>query len=200
MALTDSEIQSLRFHLGYGNLDVGASPYTPDGFQSLFDDVIAPNLESVATTTASTSTTAGASATVTVGAITGIAAWAQVIVDVGDDAEVVAVRSVSGLTFTATFAKTHTQPYPVAVNSGEARLRLLLWQADKAWQTMQSSSITQSAGLKQLGQGEIEWFPDGSILSDTKSHYMAIVSSIAQLVRVDSAWPKAKRGGALEVY
>lgn len=199
MALTDSEIQALRFHLGYGNIDIGAYPYTPDGFSYLFEQVIAPNLDVVASTTATTTTTAGASATVTVGAITSIAAWTQVIVDVGDDAEIVVVRSVSGLTFTAYFAKAHVNPYPVAVSSGEARLRYLLWQADKAWQTLQSSGITKTAGLKQLGQGEIEWFPDGSVLTDTRAHYDSIVDSIASLVRV-APIRKSRRRGQLEVY
>lgn len=200
MALTDSEIQALRFHLGYGNIDVGAYPYTPDGFQYLFESVIAPNLEVVASTTATTSATAGATTTVTVGSIASIAAWTQLIVDVGDDAEVVAVRATSGLTFTAYFAKAHTQPYPVAVSSGEARLRYLLWQADKAWQTLQSSGITKTAGLKQLGQGEIEWFPNGSVLTDTRAHYDSIVESISNLVRVEPARRKPSRGGSLEVY
>jgi hypothetical protein len=200
MALTDSEIHALRFHLGYGNVDVGAYPYTPDNFQYLFESVIAPNLETVASTTASTSTTAGASTTVTVGSLTSIAAWTQLIVDVGDDAEIVVARSTSGSTFTAYFTKAHTQPYPVAVSSGESRLRYLLWQADKAWQTLQSSTITGSAGLRQLGKGEIEWFPGGALLADTTAHYESIADSISALVRVRRLSHKRRSGGALEVY
>lgn len=184
MALTDSEIQSLRFHLGYGNQDQ-ETPYTEDGFQAIFEQVIAPGLQTAASTTASTAVTAGTTTTVTVAAITDIVARAQLVVDVGEDAEVVYVKSVSGLTFTAKFVNAHpASGYPVAVMSGESRLRFLLAKADAAFERLTSGAITKTAGLKQLGKGEIEWFPGGAVLADVRKHYTAICDQIAALVAV----------------
>ena len=202
MSLSDSEVQSLRFHLGYGNVNgPDAYPYTPDGFQELFA-VIAPAIQTAAETTASTAVTAGSTTTVTVASITDIAARTELVIDVADDAEVVIVKSVSGSTFTAAFAKSHpASGYPVAIMSGEARLRMLLWDAGAAWKKAQSSSITKTAGLKQLGRGEIEWFPNGSVLSDTMDHYRSIVWSISALVRVRPAWADEDcRGVTLSAY
>lgn len=185
MALSDAEVQSLRFHLGYGNVTVGAYPYTPDGFLELFEQVIAPNLAAGDDTSASTTVVAGSVTTVTVLSLTGIEARGRVVVDVGSDAEIVDVKATSGLTFTARFAKDHSGTYPISTLSGESRLRLLLADADKVWQTLQSEDITGTAGLKQLGQGEIEWFPGGGVLSETLKHYRSVQSSISSLVRVD---------------
>jgi hypothetical protein len=184
MALTDSEIQSLRFHLCYGNQDQ-ETPYTEDGFQAIFEQVIAPGLQTAASTTGSTTVTAGGTTTVTVASISDIVARAQLIVDVGDDAEVVYVKSVAGSTFTAKFANAHpASGYPVALMSGEARLRYLLAKADTAFERLTSAAITKTAGLKQLGKGEIEWFPGGAVLSDVRKHYHAICDQIASLVAV----------------
>ena len=52
--LTTAEIENLRFHLGYGNLQVGAYPYTPDGFFELFTNVIKPYLSDAEATSATT--------------------------------------------------------------------------------------------------------------------------------------------------
>lgn len=184
MSLSDTEIQSLRFHLGYGNISANAYPYTPDGFLELFASVVAPNLQSGFATTTSTAVATVGVASITVAAIGTIAARTRLVVDVGEDAEIVDVKNVSGLVVTARFAKEHAGTYPVSELSGESRLRLLLADADKAWQTAQSSDITGTAGLKQLGKGEIEWFPGGQVLAETNAHYCSIQDSIAALVRV----------------
>lgn len=201
MPLSDVEVQSLRFHLGYGNIAVGAYPYTPDGFLELFESVVAPNLETGNDTTSATSVTADTVTTITVGAITGITARAQLIVDTGTDEEIVSVKSVSGLTVTARFAKAHSGTYPISTLSGESRLRRLLADADKVWATLQSADITGTAGLKQLGQGEIEWFPGGTVLTETQAHYRSIQQSISSLVRVEVAQTQTSgRDVALSAY
>ena len=124
---------------------------------------------------------------ITLASVTGIAAYTRLVIDVGDDAEIVTVRSVSGSAVTATFAKAHTQPYPVAIESGTAVLRTLLHSADAAYDRLRSSSITKTAGLKQLGKGEIEWFEGGYVLRDTLAHYRSIQQQISDLVRVSIA-------------
>lgn len=186
MALSDSEIESLRYHLGYGNIGLGVSMYTPDGFKELFDQIIAPYLTGDTETTATTSIVAGTSATVTPVSMTGIVPYAKLVIDVGDDVELVMVRSVSVSAFTAKFAKAHPSTgYPVALMGGHARLRLLLNQADNAWQAMQDPSVGATAGLKQVDKGDVEWFQGFQVLKDRLKHYQAIVGQIASLVRVE---------------
>jgi hypothetical protein len=184
VAVTDDEIESLRFHLSYGNLSEDG-PYTPDGFQAVFYQVIQPNLTTGAMTTASGSATAGISS-VTVADITGIAAQTRLVVDVGDAAEVVVVRSVGASAFTAQFAADHTAPFPVAVMSGEARLRLLLHRADATWRATQAADIGASAGLKRI-EGDVEWFPGGNTLQGRQKAYRAVVGELSRLVRVAPA-------------
>lgn len=186
MALSTSEIESLRAHLAYGNVNVGAYPNSPDGFLDLFTNVIGPNLSAGTETTATTAIAAGSTTTVTPVSMTGIAVNVRLIVDVGDLAEFVTVKSLpSASTFSAVFAHSHPATgYPIATVSGVSRLRMLLHSADKAWNTLQSSRITGTAGIKQLGKGEIEYFEGGAVYSQTLQHYKGIVANISQLVRV----------------
>jgi len=192
--LTTAEVESLRFHLGYGQIGIGGYPYTPDGFYELFHGVIEPNLTSGEETSSTTAIVAGA-ATVTPLAMTGIAVHTQLVIDVGDLAEIVVVKSVTGSTFTAVFAFAHPATgYPIAVLSGVSRLRMLLWLADKAWGLIQSGSSTSSSstllggGLKSVD--EISWYPSGSTMTTMEawvSNYRNIQALISSLVRVPIA-------------
>ncbi len=197
MAVSDDEIESLRFHLGYGNLSEDG-PYTADGFRAVFYQVIQPNLTTGAETTATTSVGAAGLATVTVGALTGIAANARLLVDVGDAMEIVVVRATGVLAFTAAFAAEHTQPYPVAAIGGQQRLRILLHRADAAWQAFSSSDVGDVAGLKRI-EGDVEWFPGGNTLKERKASYESIVEELAFLCRVESRRGH-KRCSQLEAY
>lgn len=191
MALTDSEIQSLRRHLGYGNIDIGAYPNTPDGFLELFEQVVAPNLQT-GPQTSSTSAVSVGIATVTPADMSGIVPNARLIIDTGDDAEIVDVKAVSVTDFVARFTKAHdSSGYPIAVVSGESMLRYLLRSADIAWEKLQSPTISRTAGLKSVGKGEVEWFQGGWVLRDTLAHYRSICTQISDLVRV-----KPRRSGS----
>lgn len=185
MALSDAEVESLRFHLGYGNIGLGAYPSTPDGFLELFRDVVAPNLTGGVETTATTDIAAGAAVQVTPASMTGIVVHAKLVIDVADATELITVRSVTGTTFTAVFANDHPSTgYPIALLDGHSRLRLLLNQAEKAWQAMTEPSIGDTAGLKQLDKGDIEWFEGFQVLKDRLSHYRSICDELVKLVRV----------------
>lgn len=203
MAVSDSEIEAVRVHLSYGGV-ISASPYTPDGFYETFHQVVQPSLYEGESTTIALAIAAG-TVTVTPASMTGITAHKRLVIDVGNEYEVVAVRSVTSTTFSASFAKAHAAACPVQVESAVTRLRTLLWSADKAWQTLLSAGITQTAGIKQLGQGEIEWFPGGQVLQDTVNHYKAIVSQLGALVQVQPAWEvggggRSGRVSRLEAY
>lgn len=185
MTLSSSEVESIRFHLGYGNIGLGVSMYTPDGFKELFDQIIAPYLTGDTETTATTAIVAGTNTTVTPVSMTGIVPYAKLVIDVGDDVELVMVRSVTVSSFTAKFTKAHpASGYPIALMGGHARVRLLLNQADVAWQSMQDASIGATAGLQSVDKNDVVWFGGFQVLKDRLKHYYAIVDQLSSLVRV----------------
>jgi hypothetical protein len=185
MALTAGEVEALRRHLQYGNIGVGAYPNTPDGFYEVFYDVISPYLSTGTETSATTAIAANTTTTVTPASMTGIAVYGRLVVDADEAAEVVTVKAVTASTFVAAFKKAHAASgYPIATDSGVARLRLLLNDADKAFATMTGSTITSSAGLKSVGRGAVEWFGAGAVLSAVQQQYRAILDQIASLVQV----------------
>lgn len=201
MTLSAAEIDDVRRHLGYGNISVGAEPYTPDGFQAVFEQVVSPNLSTGNETTANTAVTAATTTTITVVDATGIVSYGKLIVDTAEQAEIVQVKVVSGTSVTAYFNKAHTGTYPVATDSGKARLRLLLFDADAAWRAATDLTVGATAGLKQVDKGDVEWFEGFQVLSDRISHYKSIVSQISSLVQVPPQWASMQRARTtLEAY
>jgi hypothetical protein len=200
MALSTEEIESLRFHLGYGNIGAMGAPYTPDNFLELFTQVISPNLSTGTETSATTVVTAGTTATVTPVAMTGISSYVTLVVDVGEEAEVIIVKATTATTFAAKFEKAHTSAgYPVATMSGTARLRMLLWDADAAWKVLNSKGVISRAGIKVVD--EIEFFGDGAFMQERVSQYTNIVTSISALVQVAPKWAENSRvSSRLEAY
>jgi hypothetical protein len=197
MTLSAEEIENLRFHLGYGNISVGGYPYTPDGFIEIFRDVISPFLTGAAETSATTQVDAGSVAAITPASMAGIVQWARVVVDGGDDAEIVVVKAVTQTTFTARFAKAHAMGgYPIALLGGKARLRLLLHDADKAWQAMTSQDVGDTAGVRQVDKGDVVMFDGNSVMRGRLRHYLSIVDQIARLVRIR---PTGSDGGSVSV-
>lgn len=195
MALVDAEIQSLRFHLGYGNVSTGAYPYVSDGWHEVFESVISPNLQDGAETTSATAVTAGSTTTITVASGTDLVSNARLVIDVGDNAEIVVARNVSGVSVTAYFVNAHTGTYPVALMSGIARLRMMLHAADKAWTHLQSSGLSTGAGVKKVD--EVEFFDPRSggksaQLAGARAHYESIVGDISSLVRVEPRWARER--------
>jgi len=203
MALTAQEIEQARYHLGYGNLAVGAYPWTPDGFMELFQNVIGPYLTTAAETRATTAidcASGPAVVVVTPAAMTDIAANVRLVVDVGDEAEVVVVKATTSTTFTARFTVSHTTAgYPIAIESGVARLRLLLHQADRAHAALTGPTVGAQGGVQSVDRGEVVWFGPTAVLASTLSQYRSIVASISSLLRV----PPVSLGaghGRLEAY
>jgi hypothetical protein len=201
--LTTAEVENLRFHLGYGNLQVGAYPWTPDGFMELFTNVIALYLSTGAETSATTVVDASAGPVIVVVTpldMTGIAPNVRLLVDNGDDTEFVIVKTASSTTFTARFALSHGAGYPVAVETGTSRLRYLLHQADRVHAALMSPTITATAGLKQLDKGEVEWFGPTAVLKSVWTQYQTIVGQISRLVRVAPVGQQQGPTTALEAY
>jgi hypothetical protein len=184
MALTDSEVESLRFFLGWGNLNVRAYPYTPDGWWEALYGVVRENLTEGAETTASVAIAAAGIVTVTPTSMTDIVTHARLVIDVGDDEETVTVRATTATTFSARFALAHAAPFAICVESGVTRCRQLLAKAYAVLSTIVGSKITSSAGLKMVGQGEVEWFGPSAVLTATGSQLDAIRRELSSLVRI----------------
>jgi hypothetical protein len=211
--LTREETESVRFHLGYGNLQVGAYPWTPDGFFELFTNVLAVYLSDGLVTSSTTSisvasgpavvvvTPAAMSGTLGDGTTSSITAGQRLIVDCDDDAEIVVVKAVTATTFSARFAKTHTSDgYPVAVESGTARLRYLLHRADRVHEQAMGSMISAVAGIQSVDKGEVVYFGRSGILKATFDQYAAIVAEMASLLRVPPVQIGGGGGARMEAY
>jgi len=172
MALLDSELARIKWHLGFNLLDVGAVPYI--GVAAIFEQVIQPYLAGGATTTSATAVVVASAptpVTLTLASATGFSLLDPVIIDVDSRQERATVQRVNGSTITVLLSLAHTGTYPVTVEGGESIVRDILKKCDTAW-TAYSEAIS-SAGIKQLGQGELEYFPEGrgssGLLSSTRN-------------------------------
>ncbi len=186
MTLSTAEIESVRFHLGYGNVAVGALPYTDDGYWSVFDQLVSVYLGTGTETSSTTAITAGSTTTVTPAAMTDIVVYGQLVVDTAEQAECVTVKAVTLTTFTAYFAKSHSS-YPISTMCGKARLRLLLHDADIAWRALGMASVGSAGGLKSVDKGDVVWQDNASAnpaVAGRMAQYAAICRSISALVRV----------------
>lgn len=194
MTISESETASLKFHLGYGSIGVDAEPYVD--FYALFEQTIAPNLTGGAETSIASAIIAGV-AIVTPASMTGIVSHARLVVDAGTDVEAVTVKSVTASTFTARFTRPHAAGCPVAVMGGVARLRMLLQQADTAFEALQDPSGA-TAGLSSVDKGDVVFQPRGAVLRDRLRHYQSIQSQLGSLCRVTPR--NSSSGSVLSVY
>lgn len=164
MAILPSELDLIRFELGFNTLTTGAEPYI--GIAAVFSQVIQPYLRSGLITTSTTSVTAASTptlVTLTLAAVTGvntqgtavsIVAGDRFVIDVDASQESATVHSVSGLTVSVALSLAHSGTYSVTVESGEAILRGILRQCRAV--TMKLESASGSAGIKKVD--EIEFF------------------------------------------
>lgn len=184
MALTDAEVESLRFLLGWSNLGIRAYPFTSDLWWESMYGVVRPSLTEGAETTASVAIATAGVFTVTPASMTDIVPFARLNIDVGEDEETVTVRATTPTTFSARFAKAHAAPYMIAVESGLTRARSLMRKAFVTLEQLTGTKILSSAGLKMVGQGEVEWFGPTAVLMATNAQLMAIRQQLSSLVRI----------------
>ncbi len=203
MALLASELIRLKFELGYNVLTIGAEPRID--YVAIFDQVIGPYMSAGATTTSSTAVTAASSptlVTLTLGSVTGFTAGCVVIIDVDDRQERATVESVSGSTISLLLSKTHGGTYSVTVEGGETIIRSLLDQLRTLATSISESS--ESAGLKSVGRGAVEWYGNssgssGSVLGQLKSIQMHLRDQLASACGIPNMW-RLRGGGASSLY
>ncbi len=200
MALLQSELVRLRVELGFHALTVDAEPYI--SYVSLFDEIIAPYLQSGASTTSSTVVSASSSpeqVTLTLVDGTGFHTGDRVVIDVDSRQESVTAQNVSGNSLVVLLSKAHTGTYPVTVEGGETLIREKLGEIRTAKQ-----KLVQSFGYGALKSvDDISWYPAG-----TSSQFDLIASNIAYLrdelaalVGIESMWQRRRAAGQrLAVY
>lgn len=167
MALLNSELQRIRYELGYNNLSVGAEPYI--SYVAMFDRVIAPYINSGAKTTSTTYVAAATEPTlqnVVLASATGFAAGDTVWFDVDARQERAIIEQISGSTISVFLAKAHgvlagTLSYPITVEGGEAIVRSILKNIQDVRDAMSvtgtnSAALVAGGGLKRVD--EIEFY------------------------------------------
>ncbi len=178
MALLASELQRVRFELGYNVLSAGAEPYV--SYVALFDSVVQAYLNSGASTWSSTevaATTTPVAVALTLDDVEGFHAGDRIVVDVEDAQETPMVRSVQGSAVVVYLTKAHTGVFPVTVEGGEAivreQLRAIL-RARAAQEALagsggsiQSALISSAGGLKKVD--EIEFYPASTSTTSSSS-------------------------------
>ncbi len=162
MALNTSELQRLKFELGFNQLNVGAEPYI--SVTRYFEQIVLPNLNAGALTSSTTAVTAQpvtagpAPVTLTLASATGFSLLDRAIVDVDDAQEEATVQSVVGSTIVVRLVKAHGTDgaYPVSVEGGESMVRYYLARCRKI--TQRIDAFGARAGVKKAD--EVEFFGD----------------------------------------
>lgn len=176
MALLDSEIQRIRFELGYTVLGVNSEPYVE--YFGTIDRIVALYLNAGATTTSSTTVAASdtlTQRTLTLASATGFVAGATIYVDVLPQQERAVIQSVSGSNVVVYLQKAHVGSYPVTVDGGESIIREKLAQLYAIDEKI--SAALNTAGLKRVD--DIEFY------GGTKATSQAVMLSQLRDMRRD---------------
>lgn len=171
MALLDSEVQRIRYELGYPNLDTAAEPYI--GIVAFFSQILQPYLLDGASTTSTSLVTAATSPTpqsLVLASATDFHVGDVVVIDVDSRQERATVSSLSGNTITALLSLDHGPgSFPVLVEGGESFIRDILRELRLLTTGMNGAASAMSAfrsrvGLKKV-EGEVEFFGGGNTLA-----------------------------------
>ena len=164
MALLESEIQRIRYELGYTVMGVNAEPYVE--YFGTIDRIVTLYLNAGATTTSSTTVAVAdtlTQRTLTLASATGFVAGATIYIDVLPQQERATIQSVSGSTVVVYLQKAHVGTYPVTVDGGEAIIREKLAQLYAI--DLQLGASLQTAGLKRVD--DIEFYGGTTKTSQT---------------------------------
>lgn len=198
MALLNSELQRVRYELGYNVLAAGAEPYI--SYVAIFDKVVQTYLNAGAKTTSTTAVTAASAATpvaLTLTDATGFTAGDRVVVDVDARQEWATVTLVSGSAITVPLKLTHSGTYPVTVEGGEAIVRELLV---KIRQVRDRMALQYGSGaLKKVD--EVEFYDRGgkSAFGVLGENLMYWRDELSGALGVPNLWRQKRGGGGIAV-
>jgi hypothetical protein len=162
MALLDSEVQRIRYELGYPNLNTAAEPYI--GIVAVFTQVIQPYLLGGAATTSLTPVSASSAPTPVTIALadgTGFSAGSIVIVDVDSRQERATVQSITGASMTIQLSLAHSGTYPVTLEGGESIVRDIL----KELRAVSDAIIDLKTRVGLKAADDLQFFGGGQTLA-----------------------------------
>lgn len=203
MALLDSEIQRIRYELGFATLTVNAEPYI--SFVSIFTQIIQKFLQAGAL---SSSATAVVSSGVlgpfdlTLTDPTGFSLGDRVFVDVDDFQESATIRHITGSTIGVYLKLDHSGIYPVGVDGGEGIVREILKNIRDVKKRLATTFGT--GALKQVD--EVGFYPTRDRtqfrnLYDQLMGWRAELSQVLSNGQQLNMWAQAQSGGQrLSVY
>lgn len=168
MALLTSEIQRIKYELGYNVLRVGAEPYI--GVTQMFEQVIQPYTQGGATTTCATAVSAASAPTpvaLTLTDATGFTVGDAIVVDVDARQERATIERLSGSAATVLLTLAHAGTYPVTVEGGETIIRELLGNCVRVGKSI--AAATSRAGLKRVDEIEFQDAAAGGMSAVTKA-------------------------------
>ncbi len=188
MALLDSEIQRIRYELGYPNMNTAAEPYI--GIAAFFTQVLQPYLLDGASTTSSTPVTAAANPTpqtLTLVSATDFHAGDVIVVDVDSRQERATISSLSGTSAAVQLSLDHGPgSYPVVVEGGESFIREILTNLRLLTSGMNGSAsdlaeFRTRVGIKAI-VGDVEFFGGGQTLASQG------IDPLTQLMQLREFW------------
>jgi len=214
MALLESEIELIKYELGWNTLSVGSEPYV--GIAAIFNQVVQPYLlsglitSSATVVTATTSPTqvaltlAAVSGTNTQGTAVSVHVGDRLVIDVDSAQESAIVESISGNNVTLRLSLAHTGTYPVTVEGGESIVRSILRNCRAVAAKIEAA--VGRAGIKKVD--EIEFFPStaggGSTvfgeLSALRTYWRGELYRVLFGVGDRSLIGGGRGGGAISVY
>ena len=207
MTLLTSEVEEIRYELGYNVLSVGAEPYI--SYVAVFEQVIQAFLEAGATTTSSTAVTAVAPPAVptpvalTLASIVGFNAGDRVVLDVDIRQETATIESIAGSAITVYLLGAHSGTYPVAQQGGETIVRQRLVECRLAARRLEKAGGT--AGIAQAD--EVKFFAykkKGSSrfreLADQREYFRNELASALGVQNLRSVRRGAGAGGSPVLY
>ena len=195
MALLASELQRVRYELGYNNLAVGAEPYV--SYVAMFDKVVQVYLSAGAITSSATPVVASGVAApfaLTLTSPTGFTSGDIVIVDVDDRQEIVTSQALVGSTLTVLLIKPHSGTYPVTVEGGEGIVRENLNRIRETKAKMAQSF--GSGSLKQVDEVQFYDTRGKSQFGVLGSQLMFWRDELAGCLGLPNAW-RERQGGSL---
>lgn len=177
MALLTSELERIKFELGYNLLTLSALPYAIDGITQIFEQVVGPYLQAGELNYSTTAVTAVAppglptQTTLTlVTSPTTILVGDLVVVDQDVAQERAHVSQVTSDTVTVALLKAHSGTYPITVEGGEAIAREMLRECMMvSWAISRS---TTRAGIKKAD--EVEFYASTDQQMGTRDELLAL--------------------------
>ena len=204
MALSDTELDALRYHCGYNLLEAGAELYVGN-VDAIFDTVIQTYLRTGPETTSATVVTAATAptqATLTLADGTDFDAIQRVVVDLDSRREIASIQSRNVNDITLLLMLAHTGTYPVAIESGEQVARYLLSKCIEAEERLGSGGTFGSAGLSRVDE---VWFNTkggaNNVAKSLADQLMRWRDSLCQALNVQNLWRvRGRAGQSISLY